>query len=314
MTSNDEQVAKLRQRAEAIARKEATQLAENRAALSPQATQQMLHEMRVRQIELELQNEELLWTQGELDSARARYFDLYDQAPVGYCTLSAQGLILESNLTAATLLGVARDALVQQPITRFIRAEDQSIYHLQRKQLAAAGASQTCELRMVKSDGTAFWGHLVMVAAQSANGAPVLRVILSDISERKRTEEVLRESEERFRSFFEKNSSVMLLVEPSSGKLIDANRAAAIYYGYPREQLLAMSISDINTMPPERIAEERLRALKEERNYFLFQHRLASGEVRQVEVYSTPIKSGGIPLLFSIVHDISWRTEALEEH
>ena len=95
----------------------------------------MLHELRVHQIELEMQNEELRRTQAELEASRARYFDLYDLAPVGYFTLSEKGLILEANLTAATLLGVARGDLVKQPLPRFILPEDQDIYYLHRKQL-----------------------------------------------------------------------------------------------------------------------------------------------------------------------------------
>ena len=131
----------------------------------------MLHELRVHQIELEMQNEELRRTQAELDAARARYFDLYDLAPVGYCTLTEKGLILEANLTAATLLGVARGALVKQPITRFILKEDQDIYYLHRKQLFETGEPQACELRMLKKDGTTFWAHLPATAAQDADGA-----------------------------------------------------------------------------------------------------------------------------------------------
>jgi PAS domain-containing protein len=88
---------------------------------------------KVHQIELELQNEELRRAQAELDIARARYFDLYDLAPVGYCTISEQGLILEANLTVAALLGVARSELVKQPISRFILKKDEDIYYLHRK-------------------------------------------------------------------------------------------------------------------------------------------------------------------------------------
>ena len=116
---------KLRQQAEA-------QLAltpEILAALSPEETQKRLHELSVHQIELEMQNEELRRAQVDLDASRARYFDLYDLAPVGYCSLSEAGLVLESNLTATNLLGLARRALVQQPFSRFIFKDDQSAYY-----------------------------------------------------------------------------------------------------------------------------------------------------------------------------------------
>ena len=123
----------------------------------------------------------------------------------------------------------------------------------------------------------------------------------------------LRQSEERFRHFFEKNSSVQLLIEPTSDVIEDANQAAATYYGYAKEQLIGMLISDINTLSPERIAQERLMALREARNYFLFQHRLASGNLRDVEVHSTPIENNGRALLLSIVHDVTERKLAQEK-
>jgi len=94
----------------------------------------------VHQIELEMQTEELRRTQVELESARARYFDLYDLAPVGYCTISEKGQIKEVNLTAANLLGVARSALVRQPFTTFIQKEDRDIYYLHSKPLFEMGA------------------------------------------------------------------------------------------------------------------------------------------------------------------------------
>src|SRR4249920_3841213 len=109
----------LYQRAEALAVQRAGEMPENLEVLSPEAARRALHELRVHQIELEMQNEELRRIQEELEGSRARYFDLYDLAPVGYFTLNEQGLILEANLTAAKLLGVARSALVKQPLSRF---------------------------------------------------------------------------------------------------------------------------------------------------------------------------------------------------
>ena len=146
--------AELRKHAEEIARKNTILSPEKIKSLSPEEIRQMLHELQVHQIELEMQNEELRRSQAELDAARARYFDLYDLAPVGYCTISEKGLILEANLTAAMLLGVTRDALVKQPISRFILKEDQDIYYLHRKKLFETGEPQACELRMAKNDGT----------------------------------------------------------------------------------------------------------------------------------------------------------------
>lgn len=110
-----------------------------------------LHELQVRQIQVELQNEELRRIQAELQSSRDKYFELYDLAPVGYCTLSELGLIRETNLTAAELLGVARSALVDEPFARFILADDRDLFHLYRRRLLDTGQSQSLEARLVSA-------------------------------------------------------------------------------------------------------------------------------------------------------------------
>ncbi|MEI8188248.1 MAG: GAF domain-containing protein, partial [candidate division NC10 bacterium] len=184
----------LRRQAEKKARAQAAQRPEPLEALSPEDVRQALHELRVHQIELEMQNEQLRQTQTDMDAARVRYFDLYDLAPVGYCTISKQGLILEANLTAATLLGAARGALSKQPFSRFILKEDQGLYYRHRKTLFGAGEPQVCELRMVKKDGTPFWAWLEATAAQDADSKPVCRVVLSDITARKEAETALRQA------------------------------------------------------------------------------------------------------------------------
>jgi PAS domain S-box-containing protein len=161
-------------------------------ALTPEAARIALHELRVHQIELEMQNEELRRAYVELAAMRARYFDLYDLAPVGYCTLSGAGLILEVNLTAATLLGLPTQALVKRPFSRFLHTEDADRYHLLCTQLRKTGEPQSCELRMmVGNDGKERWVHLAATRAPGEGGDPELRIVLTDIGELKRTESAL---------------------------------------------------------------------------------------------------------------------------
>ena len=178
----------LRQKAEAIFRETLDSSLEQLDSLSPETLRTALHELRVHQIELEMQNEELRLTQEELDVSRARYFDLYDLAPVGYITISAEGLILETNLTAATLLGLNRTDLQMHPLSRFIFKEDQETYYRHRRKLFETGEPQQCELRVVTHDGAIIWTNLGAVAAQDESGVLTCRAVLSDITGRKQAE------------------------------------------------------------------------------------------------------------------------------
>ncbi len=118
------------------------------------------------------------------------------------------------------------------------------------------------------------------------------------------------ESEEFFRQLFENNRSVMLLIEPETGRIVAANHAATDFYGYSLEHLTQMSINDINILPAEAVARERERAVLEKSLFFRFRHRLASGAIRDVEAYVSPIRVNENPLLLSIIHDVSQRVEA----
>ena len=110
------QAAALRQKAEDALRKQHAA----RGLVAPEDAKRLHHELEVHQIELEMQNEELRRAQAELEASQQRYFDLYDLAPVGYFTISEQGLILEANLMSATLLGVDRSSLLKQPLSRYM--------------------------------------------------------------------------------------------------------------------------------------------------------------------------------------------------
>ncbi|MCX6547913.1 MAG: PAS domain S-box protein [Acidobacteria bacterium] len=260
-----------------------------------------------------MQNEELRQTQVALDTAKARYFDLYNLAPVGYCTLTAKGLILEANMTAAALFGRTRDRLFKQAFFQFIQPEDRNLFHLSWARMLDTEAPLGFDVRLLKADGTPFWGQLTATLGQETEGKATFRLVIVDISDRKRVEQTLRASEERFRKLFERHSAVKLVIEAATGNIIDANAAAATFYGWSIEQLKQMRIQQINTLPPEAITREMEQARSSGCNRFEFRHRRADGSIRDVEVFSNKVETMGKDVLYSIIHDISERKQAEEE-
>ena len=204
---SDDAAHVLRLQAEEFVRESTELSAQNLENLSPEAMRQILHQLQVHQIELEMQNEELLRTQLQLDTALSRYFDLYDLAPVGYCTISELGIILEANIAAATLLGVCRRELVGQRITRFVVKAQQDIFYQYRKQHFILGEPLSCEVQMMKSDGSCCWVSLLTTAIEDVNGETVQRIVLNDVTERKHLHQVLQDKNselERAKSVAEK--------------------------------------------------------------------------------------------------------------
>ena len=194
-------------------------------SMSAQERRSVVHELRVHQIELEMQNEALRASQLALDELHARFFDLYDVAPIGYCTVGERGLITQANLTAASLLGLTRTGLVAQPLTRFICSEDEDTFYLLHKRLVESGAAQSCVLRMRRSDGTQIWTQLAATVAADARGAFEARIVLSDLSELKRVELALSESSARYRDLFDAIDEGYCVIEV----LFDATDVAVDY-------------------------------------------------------------------------------------
>jgi len=191
--------ADLRRRAE-------EQWGRQQAPSSRQPTDQELrrsvHELEVHQIELEMQNEKLRASEGELEIARSQYFALHDLAPVGYVSLNPAGLILKANLTAATLLGVERDTLIGKPLSGFVSPPDGDTLFLHYEKAVSTRARQLCEITVVRPDGTRLCARLDTdtVAADDGCGHQCL-MALTDITERKRAEESLRASNEELEGF-----------------------------------------------------------------------------------------------------------------
>lgn len=140
--------------------------------------------------------------------------------------------------------------------------------------------------------------------------AVLFRELEMEKEELRRAEQALKASEARFRNMFERHSAVKLLIDPESGAIVDANPAAAAYYGWSKDELCGKRIQEINVLSPEMVAQEMMRAANSRRNYFEFRHRRADGSLRDVAVFSGDVSGGGKPLLLSVIHDIIERKQA----
>ncbi|MEI7733984.1 MAG: PAS domain S-box protein [Ferruginibacter sp.] len=163
------------------------------------------------------------------------------------------------------------------------------------------------EIEVVRKDGSSLWvyGKGKVVEWNTDNTAARIIVVYHEIDSRKKIEFELDKSENRFKNIFNQHSSVMLLVEPDSGEIIDANKSAQQFYGYTLQQMRAMKISDINGLTAEELHKVMQELVKQHNGFYIFRHQLASGEIRHVEVRSTSIEENNKTVLFSIITDIS---------
>jgi PAS domain S-box-containing protein len=250
--------------------------------------------------------------ENDLGQREAYLKAIFEAEPECIKIVDAEGILL--NMNRAGLAMIEADSLEQvagRPVLDVIAPEHQEQF-AKMHQRVIAGEQMQFEFEVLGLRGGRRWLETHAVPME-IDGKVMRLAVMRDISERKQIEEKLRESEARFKSMFQKHSAVMLLIDPESGAIIDANRAAESFYGYSLDLLAAMNVSDINMLSPDEIAEEMHKACKMNRSYFIFPHRMASGMVRIVEVHSTPINMQNKSLLFSIIHDITERKQMEEE-
>lgn len=178
----------------------------------------------------------------------------------------------------------------------------------------SGSASHTTRVEQPRKDGSTVWTEATtQFVINPDNGHLEVHGVSRDISLHLENEKRLLASEERYRRLFEANQAVVLLIDPLTGEIVDCNPAAEQYYGYPIGQLKTMKIFAINALAPAKVRAEMQEAISQKRSHFFFQHKLAKGEIRDVEVFSGPLYLGKRQLLYWIVHDISARKKVTEE-
>lgn len=223
--------SRLRDRAEELLGSEVLD-EENIAALSTEDIGRLVHNLRVHQVELEMQNEDLRQAQLQLEELKDRYLDLYDFAPIGYLTLDRKGLVRESNLTAARLLGVDRKRLIGTFFSRFVCEAESGAWYLHLQQAFETHSKQTCEIRLTQEDGMFLHAHLETVPVEDEQGVQSrCRTMVLDITERKRAEE----ARDRLAAAVEQAAEAVVITD-AEGNILYVNPVFETTTGYQSEE------------------------------------------------------------------------------
>ncbi|MCZ7557845.1 MAG: PAS domain S-box protein [Bacteroidia bacterium] len=252
------------------------------------------------------------WKLAELTlrESESRFRTMMEQSPIAYQSLDEEGRFIDVNDELCEFLGYTRAELLGTPFVRVVPLE-------LRDQFSASFArfltddSILDEMRLVRKDGEIYDVILQGRVQRTPNGR-FLRThcVLFNITERKQAERALQESETLYRSLFDEHSAIKLLIDPASGAIVDANHAAASFYGWPRDVLKSMNISQINTLPTNQLFREMDKTVQNRQGYYEFLHRCSDGAIRNVEVFAGTVSIKGRAFIHSVIHDVTEKKEA----
>ncbi|HOI58003.1 MULTISPECIES: PAS domain S-box protein [unclassified Methanoculleus] len=250
-----------------------------------------------------------------LAESEERFRTIFEEAGIGIILTDTQGRVVKVNPALQQILGYSADEFQEMTVAGLTHPDDVEESSRCLAELVTGERDlYRLQKRYVTRSGGVVWARATVTALRDADGTVRYTLgMVEDITARKQAEEDLAESEERFRSIFTTSHAVMLIIDPETGAIVDANPAASAYYGYPREVFTTMRISDINTLSYEEILQEIQKAEPDGERHFSFRHRLADGRVRDVNVFSGRVVVHGRVLLHSIVHDITEQRRAEEQ-
>ena len=243
----------LRERAEAAFASKCILPAEGEP-LDPQKLKALLHELQVQQIELEVQNEELRRSQLELEATRQKYFDLFELAPTGYCTINANGFIVDANLAFANLLDVNQSDLIDSPFTKHLIKSDQDTFYLRHQELLRFGYPISYELRFVCGAQGTKWAQLTFRLSENAGPDSEIMIGVIDITARKKIEEDLLARTAFFEAIADSPQDGILVVDRDGNK-IHQNARLAELWKIPKD-----IASDKNDMQQAAYASKRAKS------------------------------------------------------
>ncbi len=278
----------------------------------------IVHELRVHQIELELQNDELRRARAELEAALARSTELYEFAPTGYLTLDHDGVIRQLNLTGAQLIGLERSRLVGRRLDVFVDPADRHFVQDLLADVLATGTGGRCEVTLLREGRAPI---VVQIEGSRSADGEECRAIVVDTTERRRGEEAVRASEEKHRTLFESSHDAILTLAPPSWKFTSGNPAAIEMFGAHDEagllsrgrEAYSPELQPDGSRSDERADEMIATAMQEGSHSFTWTHQRLDGELFPATVMLTRAAFGGQGLLQATVRDVTEETRAREE-
>ena len=275
--------------------------------LAGQTPEQLIHELQVHQIELETQAEELRRAHIMLEESRDKFLDLYDFAPTGYLTLNEKALIIEANLTGATLLGIERRDLISAQFGKFIAEKDSDEWYRYFMNVKRQDHKQTCTLTLKRGDGSMFPARLEGIRLTGSDGITTARIAISDISDIWQIE-ALKESEEKYRALFAAESDGIFVVDKESGIIIDCNDAVTPMYGYRKDEVIGQPNTTMSAEPEA----TRAATLEVEGRIPVRYHKRKDGSFFPVEIAASVVSVKGHDAIVAAVRDITERKVAEE--
>ncbi len=249
--------------------------------------------------------------EAERISAQKKYEDLSNLLPVAVYEVDLTGKFLYVNNKAFEYFGYTDEIYNDNfNVLQMVVPEDRDRAKETIQEIIVKRIYKNNEYTGIRKDGSTFpiliFSNLIL-----KDNKPVgIRGVVVDLTERKKTEEALKESEEKFRSFIDKNKAIILALDPSTKKILVANKAAVDFYGYSKAELINKSMTEINVLPAAEMEKIVGNAINHKVDVFYFKHKLANNEIRDIEGYPSPVKVGDKIHLLVIIFDVTERKKA----
>jgi PAS domain S-box-containing protein len=243
----------------------------------------------------------------ELEESESRFRDIANLLPQTIFEIDLYANLIYLNNTGKRTFGITEEDIENGiNIIERIQPEDRERAFTNLNNALSGEYDRGSEYDVFKKDGSIIpivvFRNLIYKEGKIAGH----RGLIIDNSERKQSIDLLKKSEEKFRNIFENTKAIFLIIDPSNGKIIDANDAACRFYGYDKDEFIdKLYLSQINVLPEDELKIEMQKAIKQSRRFFDFKHKLKDGTIRDIEAYSSPIEFSERKLLFSVIHDVT---------